>query len=89
MKKLYDLIRIIDIYGCEVGMKYKGSKTHKTFIGGIMTLLTASILVVNVFRGLSVIRSPETDLINQIEVSAVLPQGKMFKYKDMNFRVGY
>ena len=33
--------------------------------------------------------SPETDQINEYEVASALPEGKLFKYKDMNFRIAY
>ena len=86
---LRNLIRFIDIYGYQIDMKYHGEKTHKTTIGGFMTLATIGILLANVYRAMSIIRSPETDSINAFEVSAALPEGKLFKFKEMNFRVGY
>ena len=35
-----------DIYGYPIGLKYRGNKTYKTAIGGVLTLITLTMICI-------------------------------------------
>ncbi len=72
-QKLYGIIRNFDSYGHPINLTYEGETTYKSFIGGLLTILTrVAILSYLISELLQVLDKKSTVEVSEFKQNAAL-----------------
>ena len=82
-------LKSIDGYGHPVSVLYKGSTTHNTLFGSVLTLLTSAlVLIFATSRLIEMMQHTDQSITSRVSYDDIAKDGKIY-LKDKNFTLAF